>query len=127
MVDFIPVLEQLLPPADKEKLASLLKDFEHLFSGKLRKTSLVTHMINTGTAKPVPPYRASPTKRKIIEEQISKMLEDDIIKPASGPWASPIVMPGTEPRFCVDFRKVNKCTVKDSGPCMWLLAGLVGY
>uniref|UniRef100_A0A8C9TDM7 Gypsy retrotransposon integrase-like protein 1 n=1 Tax=Scleropages formosus TaxID=113540 RepID=A0A8C9TDM7_SCLFO len=121
-VDFIPVLDQAaLLPADKERLASLLRDFEYLFSGKLGKTSLVAHIIDTGTAKPVclPPYRASPAKRKIIEEQISKMLEDDIIEPASGPWASPIVIvekPGTEPRFCVDFRKVNKCTVRDSYP-----------
>ncbi|XP_029112112.1 uncharacterized protein LOC114911879 [Scleropages formosus] len=78
-VDFIPVLDQAaLLPADKERLASLLRDFEYLFSGKLGKTSLVAHIIDTGTAKPVclPPYRASPAKRKIIEEQISKMLED---------------------------------------------------
>lgn len=39
------------------------------------------HTVGTGTAKTVclPPYRASQAKRKIVEKQISKMLEDDII------------------------------------------------
>lgn len=116
------VVEQAaLPTADKEKLASLLSDFSHLFEGKLGRTSLVEHTIDTGMAKPVclPPYRASPAKRKIIEDQVDKMLGDGIIEPASGPWASPIVIvekPGAEPRFCIDFRKINKATVKDSYP-----------
>lgn len=81
-------------------------------------------MVETGSAKPVclPPYRTSPEKRKVIGEQVSKMLADGIIEPACGPWASPVVIvdkqasESGEPRFCVDYRKVNKATVKDSYP-----------
>lgn len=41
------------------------------FDGKLGQTSFVEHNVDTGSAKPVclPPYRASPKKRQIIEEQ----------------------------------------------------------
>lgn len=47
------------------------------------------------------------------------MLEDDIIEPALGPWASPVVivkMSGSDSKFCMDFRKVNKATVRDPYP-----------
>ncbi|KAL6480970.1 hypothetical protein MHYP_G00090500 [Metynnis hypsauchen] len=92
---------------NKVQLMTLLEDFNHLFDGHLGHTSLTEDAINTADAKPVnlPLYRSSPAKKKIIEEQIQKMLHDGIIEPASGPWASPVVivnLPGSEPRFCVD-------------------------
>lgn len=121
-VDFrVKVDDAALPEIQKTQLAQELSSFSHIFEGKLGQTSLVEHSVDTGEAKPVclPPYRASPGKRKIIEEQIEEMLKNDIIEPASGPWASPVVIvevPSKEPPFCVDFRKVNKATVKDSYP-----------
>lgn len=47
------------------------------------------------------------------------MLQEGIIEPVSGPWASPVVIvpkQSGEPRFCVDYRALNKLTVKDSYP-----------
>lgn len=42
------------------------------------------------------------------------MLKDDIIEPALGPLAAPVVIvqkPSREPRFCVDYRSLNQLTV----------------
>lgn len=47
------------------------------------------------------------------------MLQDGIIEPSTGPWAAPVVIvnrPGSDPRFCVDYRGVNQVTQKDPYP-----------
>lgn len=41
----------------------------------------------------LPPRRLSVKKEKeIIDNEIDKMLDDDIKEPSSGPWASPILL-----------------------------------
>ena len=64
-------------------------------------------------------YRQPLLKRKIVEEEIGKMLADNVIRPSNSPWASLItLMPKKDcsTRFCVDYRKVDALTEKDSYP-----------
>ena len=65
------------------------------------------------------PYRAGPHARKAEEEEVQRMLEADVIEPSQSEWASPVVLV-TKPdgilRFCIDYRKVNALTVKDTYP-----------
>lgn len=84
---------------------------------------LTEHAIDRGDAKPInlPPYRTSPAKKRLIEEQVEQMLPDGIIEPSTGPWAAPVVIVnglGSDPRFCVDYRGVNQVTQKDSYPLL---------
>ena len=65
------------------------------------------------------PYRQPLTKRKMVEEEITKMLEDDVIQPSMSSWSSPVTLvpkkDGTT-RFCIDYRKLNSVTIKDAHP-----------
>ncbi len=49
------------------------------------------------------------------------MLDNGVTRPSKSPWASPIVLAKKKDRtwrFCVDFRKLNDVTVKDSFPSL---------
>ena len=65
------------------------------------------------------PYRAGFKAREAEQEEVSKMLRQGVIEPATSEWASPVVLvPKTDGtlRFCVDYRKLNTLTVKDTYP-----------
>ncbi|KZR98563.1 Uncharacterized protein APZ42_005953, partial [Daphnia magna] len=54
-----------------------------------------------------------------LEDKVQEMLEADVIRYSHSPWASPVVLvekKNGEVRFCVDYRKLNSITKKDSFP-----------
>ena len=54
-----------------------------------------------------------------IQKQVDDLLERGVIEESYSPWASPIVMVKKKDntyRFCVDYRKLNAVTVRDSHP-----------
>ncbi|GBO14085.1 Transposon Ty3-I Gag-Pol polyprotein [Araneus ventricosus] len=82
---------------------------------------MTQHRINTGDHPPTKQYpRRLPLVRK--EEAghlVKEMVDNEIIEESSCPWASPIVLVDKKDlstRFCVDCRKLNEITKKDSYP-----------
>src|SRR6266496_890361 len=61
---------------------------------KLGRMGIVKHKINTGDNLPIAQryYRTTPTNKKIIEDEIEKMLRNRVIRKSEGPWASPMVI-----------------------------------
>ena len=125
---------------DQEKsqyICGLIHKNQDLFlspNGRLGRTKLVKHTISTGDARPFKsrPYKPAIKQRHVIEEHIQDMLDGDQIVPSDSPWASPVVLVTKKDgstRFCVDYRGLNKVTVKDSYPipniqdCIDTLAG----
>src|SRR5437868_1023295 len=63
------------------------------------------------------PYSVSITKQAFINEEVQQMLDNKLIKDSTSPWASSVVLvmkKNRKKRFCVDYRKLNTITKKDS-------------
>jgi hypothetical protein len=107
-----------LSTPDAKSAFEALKPFARMWEGHLGKIEAVQHHIVTD-GRPISsqPYRAGPSARDAISTEIDRMISMDVIEPTCGPWASPIVLipkPDGSIRFCVDYRRLNSVTRKDS-------------
>ena len=113
-----------VPKEEIVRVEQLLKEYSSLFVSspdKLTRTNVVSHGVDTGTSSPIKQraYRVPHTRKKVITDHVRDMLEKKIIEPSSSPWASPVVLVGKKDgtiRFCIDFRKLNSVTKKDTYP-----------
>ena len=85
------------------------------------RTSRVYHTIDVGDAKPIKQrwYRTSRPEGQFIQEEIQRMLQQNLIERSRSAWASPVVLvrkKNGKMRFCVDYRQLNQVTKKDSYP-----------
>ena len=107
---------------ERPRILEFLDPFQSMWDGHLGEIHHVKHRIELKEgAKPVfqPPYRAGPDKREKERAEIQKMLDMDVIEEAECEWASPVVFapkPDGTLRFCVDYRRLNAMTVRDSYP-----------
>ncbi|XP_021765492.1 uncharacterized protein LOC110730018 [Chenopodium quinoa] len=65
------------------------------------------------------PYRYPLKQRDVIEQLIQEMVDRGIVQNSSSPFASPVVLVGKKDGtwvLCVDYRELNKRTVKDKFP-----------
>ncbi|KAG3068028.1 hypothetical protein PI124_g19541 [Phytophthora idaei] len=108
----------------RRPFAEMLKGMMNLFvetSKKPGRTELLKFSIDTGTRLPIkpPPYRVSKAEGDVMESEIQEYLDLGLIRPSTSPWASPVLMirkPDGGIWFCIDYRKLNAVTVKDSYP-----------
>ena len=106
------------------ELHNLLSRYASVFSSgpnDLGRTDLIKHHIDTQGANPIrqQPRRLPLSVREEAQQSIAAMLDQNVIEPSSSPWASPVVLvkkKGGGTRFCVDYRKLNSVTRKDSYP-----------
>ncbi|XP_073219665.1 uncharacterized protein [Cicer arietinum] len=67
----------------------------------------------------IPPYRMAPVELKELKEQLQDLLDKGFIRPSSSPWRAPILFVKKKDgsmRLCVDYRPLNKVTVKNKYP-----------
>ncbi|UYV79411.1 K02A2.6-like [Cordylochernes scorpioides] len=113
-----------LQPGQQKELATLLATYGNIFaksSEDYGRTDLTKHRINTGESNPIKqaPNRIPLARRQEAETLVKEMLDQNIIEPSSSPWVSPVVLVKKKDgstRFCVDYRKLNDITKKDSYP-----------
>ncbi|CCD27225.1 uncharacterized protein NDAI_0K00353 [Naumovozyma dairenensis CBS 421] len=82
----------------------------------------VSHSIELKEGSRLPrrsPYRLTPKKQKDVDEIIKDLLDKGFIVPSKSSYSSPIVLVTKHDgsyRLCVDYRELNKVTVKDPFP-----------
>lgn len=101
-------------------------DIFHLDGDLLTCTNTVTHDIPTISEAPITAktYRYPEIHKQEVNKQITKMLNDDIIRPSTSPFSSPVwVVPKKSDasgkkkwRLVVDYRKLNDAAIGDSYP-----------
>jgi len=108
-------------PAEAVRLRKFLKNELATFEHVKGLTHKIEHTIRVKTDRPIKQrYRPrNPAMQKIIDDEVEKMLKNGIIESSASPWGSPVVIvrkKDGQPRFCIDFRKVNEVTEPDAYP-----------
>jgi len=111
----------------KAAIDSLTNHADVFSKGELdiSRTHLITHRIDTGTARPIRQgLRTHPVAHPdIIDAHVDAMLQNGVVEPAASPWAANVVLARREDgqyRFCVDYRAVNSVTYKDTYPLPYI-------
>jgi hypothetical protein len=110
----------------KLKLCKLIDEYHMIFAQSDTDIGCIPesygqHDIQLTNSTPIKqrPYNTPQAKEVQVEEALSKMLKMNVIQESDSNWASPIVLvkkPDGSERFCVDSRKLNAVTIKDSFP-----------
>lgn len=108
-----------LPVSQRSEQIELIRKFPMFFGDTPTHTNLIEHDIDVGDSPPIKHrfYRCASDKRKALESEVKYMLDNNIAVPSLSSWASPGLLVGKSdgsPRFCTDYRKVNKVTKADS-------------
>jgi ribonuclease HI len=137
-------ISKFLPPEVKVKYKDLLRQYKYVFAwsyDELRTydTSIIDHKI---PLKPgVKPFRQklrqiNPILLPVIEKEVKKLLDAKIIVPLRySDWVANLVLvrkKSGEIRLCVDFRNLNKSSLKKNYPLpkmdrMSMIDGFSGY
>ncbi|KAL7848206.1 hypothetical protein AOLI_G00229240 [Acnodon oligacanthus] len=120
----VQIDEANLSHSQAQSLKMLLKKYSTVFSMHSEDrgcTGIIEHRIRMGNATPIKQraYRVTPEQRAEIQNRVDELLKADIIEESYSPWAAPVILvhkkDGTW-RFCLDYRKLNAVTIKDSHP-----------
>ena len=114
------------PEDQAGKACSLLKEYHDIFSLEkcdMGHTNTTKHKIVLKDPD-TPPFkkrfcRIPPPQLDEVREHLKLMLDAGVIRPSNSPWCNVVVLVRKKDgllHFCIDFRKLNSLTVKDSHP-----------
>ncbi|GJP40770.1 hypothetical protein CLOM_g423, partial [Closterium sp. NIES-68] len=108
------------------KIKELLKEFQDILPDDLPNELLPsrTHqheIVEEPGSKPTfrAPYRLSPTELADMKKQIEYLLAKGLIRPSTLPYGAPVLFtpkPDGSLRMCIDYRALNKQTIKNKYP-----------
>lgn len=108
---------------DLTSLLSTIDEFSSFLISGTATTTVKTGKMHINLTSDVPvayhPYRLSYQEKLKVREIVKDLLDKNIIRESDSEYASPIILvkkkDGTD-RMCVDFRALNRITIKDRYP-----------
>ena len=70
-------------------------------------------------------FRLTPEEHRVLQEKVTDFAQRGWIEPSNSPWSSAVLFvpkPNGGIRFCVDYRFLNKVTIKDKNPLPCIVA-----
>ena len=115
-----PYNEYDMPLCVVPTVLPLLEQYKSLFWTSPGSTTVAEHFIpTTGAPVKVPPRRIPANYCLNVEKQIQTMLKEGIIEECSSPWLARalfVCKKTGDIRICIDYRELNKRTVKGAYP-----------
>ena len=118
--------ETLQAPQYPPEIKNLLKEFEDVFPDEIpkgfppqRKHDFKIDLKENATPQKKGIYRLSEREMEELRKQLDELLEKEFIRPSKSPWGAPIIFMTKKDntlRMCMDYRALNKLTVKNSYP-----------
>lgn len=115
-VEDVDIHKRKLTSYQEELLNSVITKFKSFSGeGKLPRTHVLCHEIDTGSAKPVKQryYPVSPYIQKLMYDELDRMIKLGVVEKSNSSWSSPIVhapKPNGRLRLCLDSRVLNSVT-----------------
>ncbi|XP_039313505.1 uncharacterized protein LOC120359576 [Solenopsis invicta] len=105
----------------KERIEKLYHSKNIIDTGVANPQKEIEMSINLTHDRPISfrPRRLSFADKEKLRQILDKLLQEKIIRPSNSPYAFPIVLvrkKDGESRLCVDYRELNRITVKDNFP-----------
>ena len=103
----------------------VVKDFSDVFPEELprippeREVDLSIEILLGTTPTSKAPYRMAPTELKELKIQLQELLDKVFIRPSVSPWGALVLFIKKKDdtlRMCIDYRKINKVTMKNKYP-----------
>ncbi|GKF59868.1 hypothetical protein Tco_0176654, partial [Tanacetum coccineum] len=74
------------------------------------------------------PYRLLPSELEELPGQLKELQDKGFIRPSSSPWGTPVLFVKKKEgsfRMCIDYRELNKLTVKNRYPLLEFMIYLI--
>ncbi|GJW52037.1 putative reverse transcriptase domain-containing protein [Tanacetum coccineum] len=89
----------------------------------LRETEFRIELIPRAMLVAKSPYRLAPSEFEELLGQLKEIQDKGFIRPSSSPWGAPVLFMKKKDgsfRICIDYRELNKLTVKNCYPLPWI-------
>ncbi|GJU85541.1 hypothetical protein Tco_1293087 [Tanacetum coccineum] len=111
-----------IPIDGKTLIIRVVKEFLEVFPEDLpglplvREVEFQIDLIPGAALVARAPYRLAPLEMQELSNQLQELADQGFIKPSTSPWGAPVLFVKKKDgsfRICIDYRELNKLTVKN--------------